>query len=482
MSPNGATTPAPSSFYAPDVAGGDTTITVRFSDWVTSAAIYVHEYSGLATSDPVENAGVDTGYGSRLTSKSISTSDGDLLFGAGASNDQANNGGNLFTVRTRDGGDITEDRIVDAGHYRSTAWVDDDTDWVMQAVAFRPADGAASDGPTSAPESGSDTSSSSTSSSSAPSSSPPTSSSTSRSTTSSAPASSSSTTSPSQSRTTTSTPSSTSSTTRASGACQSDDENDVDGADPWGGCWPGPASTGVPSGTNLTVVNGDYTVSTPNAVVSDLDVRGGIFVQANGVTVKNSKARLIDFQGYKLPGSRLTVSHVTIDCGGVAGTYGIGEDGVNIDHADISGCENGIDGDQNITITDSYIHGLLGIVGHTDGFQSADANNLVIQHNVIYAANSSAEDSFGTSAFIPNNRDLASFHDTTIENNLVAGGAYTVYCPLTTTTRWSVVNNVFSRKFKSSVGWYGTNTGCNSHGIIWSGNVLDNGSPVSAQG
>jgi len=45
----------------------------------------------------------------------------------------------------------------------------------------------------------------------------------------------------------------------------------------------------VPAGTKLTVHQGDLVVTTPNAVIENLEVRGVIRVRANGVVIRNTK-------------------------------------------------------------------------------------------------------------------------------------------------------------------------------------------------
>jgi hypothetical protein len=58
-----------------------------------------------------------------------------------------------------------------------------------------------------------------------------------------------------------------------------------------------------------------------------------------------------------------------------------------------------------------------------------------------------------------------------IENNLFAGGAYTLYCDYQGTgSYYRVVNNRFSTRFRSSVGYYGASTGCGDE--TRSGNVI----------
>ena len=185
--------------------------------------------------------------------------------------------------------------------------------------------------------------------------------------------------------------------------------NDADGPDVWTGCWPGRNSTGVPPGTALKAVTGPLYITRPGTVIDRRSVNGGIVVQANGVTIRNTKVTNggIDFPGYWYPGARLTISHVTINCGGRPGTSGIGEDGVTVDRTNISGCENGFDADQNFTITNTYVHDLVEPMDctpcdpHTDGLQSAISSKLVLDHNVIYADHvPSGNAGGGTSAWI----------------------------------------------------------------------------------
>jgi hypothetical protein len=250
--------------------------------------------------------------------------------------------------------------------------------------------------------------------------------------------------------------------------------NDAAGADPFGGCWPGPGNTGVPAGTALTVVTGNQTYSVANTVVSGKDIRGCVNVTAPGVTIKNSRVTCtssyaVDY--YVSSGARLTLQDVTITCGNQPGT-GVGEVRVTVIRADISGCENGLDADSDITVQDSYIHDLYqSSVAHTDGIQSAIGSNLILDHNVWFAND-------GTSAMIINNNPSGPHSsNTTISRNLVAGGAFTVYCPRVSTTNYKVVNNVFSRKFYPKVGLYGPSSDCADEQV--SGNTLDNGAALT---
>ena len=51
---------------------------------------------------------------------------------------------------------------------------------------------------------------------------------------------------------------------------------------------PGPTTTGVPVGTELTT-SGALRVTKANTVLSALDIRGTVSIEAPGVVIKNSK-------------------------------------------------------------------------------------------------------------------------------------------------------------------------------------------------
>lgn len=264
----------------------------------------------------------------------------------------------------------------------------------------------------------------------------------------------------------------TAATTTAAAACAGI-AGQEGGTDPFGTCWPGPANTGVPAGTVLTVVTGNQTYSTPNQVISGKDIRGCVSVTAAGVTIKNSKITCSNFYAvdFFASGARLTLQDDTISCGNAPGT-GVGEIRVTAIRVNISGCENGFDADSDVTVTDSYIHDLYQSgTAHTDGIQSAVGSNLLLDHNVWYSNN-------GTSAMIINNNPAGPHSaNTTISRNLVAGGAYTIYCPRVSDTNYQVINNRFSRKFYSTVGAYGPVSDCTDE--VWTGNVYaDTGQPV----
>ncbi len=213
--------------------------------------------------------------------------------------------------------------------------------------------------------------------------------------------------------------------------------------------YPDASCTGVPTGATLTVVNGDMEITTANTVIDSKDVRGCVSVRAPGVIIRKSRIAcsgpfVIDSYGYT--GTWLSIEDSEIDCNDTNGTA-VGEEGVAIVRSNIHGCENGFDVDRNFTIQDNYIHDMYqSAEAHTDGIQMWNtATAVTIQHNRIYSNN-------GTSAIIsPTNATLG----TVIRDNLLAGGAYTLYCVQGGAGSQHIINNHFSTIFYPTVGEFG---------------------------
>jgi hypothetical protein len=266
--------------------------------------------------------------------------------------------------------------------------------------------------------------------------------------------------------------------------------------------YPDASCTGVPAGTHLTVVNGDLEIRTANTVIDGKDIRGCVWVGAPGVVIRNSRISCADGEVVSswdgvYTGTGLLIEDSEIDCLGTPNT-GIGDTAVTARRVNVHGCENGFDLDQNIDIEDSYIHNLYNSdESHTDGIQFAshyrmnssgqyvrDASgdfivdpgslNITIRHNTIYDYNTT-DHLNGTSAIITNHGGDT---NVLIADNLMAGGAFTLYCEQGATgINYRVVDNHFSTAFNPKVGAYGPTTDCSDEDT--SGNVYhETGQPV----
>jgi hypothetical protein len=259
--------------------------------------------------------------------------------------------------------------------------------------------------------------------------------------------------------------------------------------------YPDATCTGVPSGTTLAVVNGDMTISASNTVVDSKDIRGCVHINdgVTGVIIRKSEIAcgnsiVVQINDKATTGSRLLLEDVEISCNNTSGT-GVSEANFTLRRANIYGCENGLDINQEVVVEDSYIHELasIGTDPHEDGIQLAGhflpgnptpvqgALNVTIRHNTIFAYNRDTQ-RFGTSAIITNPVGDVNI---LIEDNLMAGGAATLYCPTDSTgNNFRVLRNHFSTQFKSTVGFYFPSTGCSDE--ILSGNVYhETGQPIN---
>jgi chitodextrinase len=128
-------------FYAKNIASGANTITTAYGAGASPfALVYAHEYAGVDQANPVDVVSAATGTGSTMSSGAVTTtSTNDLLFGAGASDNNVTNPGANFTVRSTAYGNITEDRTAaTTGTYNATA-THSGSAWSMLLVAFKAA-------------------------------------------------------------------------------------------------------------------------------------------------------------------------------------------------------------------------------------------------------------------------------------------------------------------------------------------------------
>jgi hypothetical protein len=215
---------------------------------------------------------------------------------------------------------------------------------------------------------------------------------------------------------------------------------------------------------------------------------GCLGVDAPGVVIRNSKISCGG--GYAVfrgdvtnPGTPLVIEDSEISCGG--GGTAIGEANVTALRLNIHDCENGFDVNENVVVEDSYIHDLYSnSVTHTDGIQTdqhlENGNvvpgtlNLTVKHNTIFAT---PVDTTNSAIITWPNHD----QNVSIENNLMAGGGYTLYCPDGAgNTGIRVVDNHFTTRFSAKVGYYAPGTGCDPAKYTVTGNVIhETGAPAN---
>ena len=130
-------------YYAFNIVGAAAnanTVTVTFNTPATYPDIRILEYSGIATTSPLDVTAAAIGSNSSASSGAATTTNAnDLIFGADLTVTETTGAGSGFTSRmiTVPDSDIAEDRIVSAtGSYAATASTTPGA-WIMQMAAFR---------------------------------------------------------------------------------------------------------------------------------------------------------------------------------------------------------------------------------------------------------------------------------------------------------------------------------------------------------
>jgi glucose/arabinose dehydrogenase len=128
-------------FYAKNVAGGANTVRATFNTSIRSfGIIYIHEYSGVDTTAPLDVSSAAVGSSTGMDSGSATTTNAnDLIFGAGASSHTVTAAGPGFTTRRTDYANRTEDKVVSGVGLQSATATQNAQAWVMHMVAFKAA-------------------------------------------------------------------------------------------------------------------------------------------------------------------------------------------------------------------------------------------------------------------------------------------------------------------------------------------------------
>lgn len=255
------------------------------------------------------------------------------------------------------------------------------------------------------------------------------------------------------------------------------------------GGFPGASNTGVPSGKSLQQSN-SVRVTKDGAVIDGLEVHGEINVQADNVTIRNTRLAaepgdwgIIQRKGY----SGLKVEDSEIFGNGTQRTqFAILNQGgdLTVRRVDIHTISNGILTEQGL-IEDSYLHDPVYYSGdHTDMIMCTSGPpsgaTLVIRGNTVI---NTLQQTGAVALF----QDFGVVRNVTVEGNFLAGGGYSLYGGAGkkgTSSNIKVVGNVFSRDVWAKGGYYGPVAYWdeNGSGNEWKGNVWEDGKPLPEGG
>lgn len=187
--------------------------------------------------------------------------------------------------------------------------------------------------------------------------------------------------------------------------------------------FPNADCTGVPAGTSLTKVSGDVVLSTAGTVYDAKDVSGTIYVRADNVTIKRSRAR----DGIHIVNNKdLVIEDTEIgpDSGKSGADGGVIFENYTCRRCDIHNFSDGAKINGNVLIEDSWLHDFPYTDGdHNDAMQSVGGGSVTIRHTSIDArsvAGSNTGDRGNAAIFMA---DGPKGH-MIFENNLIAGGGY----------------------------------------------------------
>ncbi len=308
-------------------------------------------------------------------------------------------------------------------------------------------------------------------------------------------------------------------TASSSGQCPESTPNTPGGPDPWGGCFPGPGNTGVPS--NVTPVDvssgkilpgnsaipadnqgwsindGQIYLDTSNAMVDGVKDMNGVYVpDGEGGTIKNSYIGDVDDNSNS---GNLMVQSDTIDGGGnasfspVNAPGGGGNSTVEVESIDAYDGKDGVHCLGTCTVTDSWLHDNVSnnTRSHQQGIYLNGGTNDVFTHNSIGCISAT-----GCTADVAIMNAGPDVNIAVSKNLLLASpsslnGEQTGYCvmpgpnaegswPKISGISWT--NNVFEKGSGQCAlngpvyGWYPSL--CSPDACTWTGNTWDNGQPM----
>lgn len=245
--------------------------------------------------------------------------------------------------------------------------------------------------------------------------------------------------------------------------------------------FPNETCTGVPTGTTLHSCS--FMLSTANALYDGCTFNGGITVNADGITIKNSKILgVVTGTGTGLKLMNVEIDEQNSDADAFAWIQNFTCIQCNIHHA-----SKGIQGN-NFTLIDSYIHDIYGSgSSHNEPILGADGN-IVIKHSNLVGNFSSSSTGGGMSAAIalythatywgPLNNVI--IDKSRLESKNAYYCLYGGYSVTRNPTNITVTDNYFYINPSSGtcgisgggpvIGWY------RGAGNVWSGNMMVNSS------
>jgi hypothetical protein len=252
-----------------------------------------------------------------------------------------------------------------------------------------------------------------------------------------------------------------------------------DGADPHGGCWPGPDNTGVPAGVTLTRYTGSCSLEhATNRVIRDKIINCWLLIYSPHVTIKDSVIN--GGVGTNSGNASVTVEDSEIN-GGSSDNQDVGWDNITVIGSNLYGNQHSVQCENNCLVEDSWLHNQYnrGSSGHQNGFLSTGGRGVVLRHNSVGCTGGCTADI----SFLNSSTDAS----ITVQDNLLLASPDAAFCaypgPNAQPSRapvndvvWS--DNVFQHGANGKCATYGPVYGWYpsvGYGNVWSGNTWNGG-------
>jgi hypothetical protein len=253
--------------------------------------------------------------------------------------------------------------------------------------------------------------------------------------------------------------------------------------------YPSAANTGVPAGTKLTAVNGEYKTSRNGQVISGLDITSTLVINHDNVVVRNSRIRdRVDYRSTS--GTSLIIEDSEIGPDGCPGSISAGNPSdyplvyysgwYTLRRVHLHGDEDLLRTSYGTTVVqDSFLdHTCMYAGAHADAVQQyspGDVSRVTLIHNTIDGRPANTSGDKGNSAVFWSDHPGAG-SSLTAYNNLFAGGNYSVWTT-DAPAGSGIVIDIHNNQFVRGSFAYGPHNCANSvpfngrEGVKWANNT-----------
>ena len=200
-------------------------------------------------------------------------------------------------------------------------------------------------------------------------------------------------------------------------------------SDPWGGCWPGPNNTGVPSGVVLSAYTGSCTITAANTVIDARTVNCILTIRAANVTITRSQIN----GGVNVPSdapssASFAISDSNVHVGDNLNT-GLMRRNFSANRVDITGGRRSVYCMTNCTVENSWAHQQGGDPGGDAHFSGMRMEQYTTYRHNSITCEAERGPGTGCSAGLTGYGDFAPIQNDLIERNLFyrgSGGGSTI--------------------------------------------------------